>query len=230
MLLLSGCAVHNPMSEMVMFHKKVEKDGKVTHAGYSHAIASYSADNYPHQGVDSYIKQRTGSTNQFNVHKPTSITTNAIFMNPWTPNFALSVALGFPIGLDMTARLTKTLFATGSVGWSEYTPANAQFILQKRLLDGNPTGLSIGAILVLNHVGYRVNESEPGEGASGGVGISPDNYIETTSVGVRGLLLLRDYPGYVTKDRVFIYANAAYLYDLSMKLWYPKVGFSIGFY
>lgn len=92
------------------------------------------------------------------------------------------------------------------------------------------TAISIGAILVLNHVGYRVHELDPGEGASGGGGISPDNYIETTSVGVRGLLLHRDYPGYETKDRVFIYANAAYLYDLTMKLWYPKMGFSVGFY
>jgi hypothetical protein len=230
LLLLSGCAVHNPMSEMVMFQKKVEDNGEVTYAGYGHAIAGYSADNYPQQGVNTYLKQRYESTNQFNVAKPASLTTNAIFMNPSYPNVALSVALGPSFGVDMTVKVTHSLFATGSIGWNDYAPANAQFILQKRLLDGNPTGISIGAILVRNHVGYRVIEADPGEGASGGGGISPDNYIETTSVGVRGLLLLRHYPGYETKNRIFLYANAAYMYDTTMKLWYPKLGFSFGFY
>lgn len=218
------------MSEMVMFQKKVESDGTVTYAGYGHAIAGFSFDNYPVSGVTDYLNQKNGTSGGYELFLPVSLTTNSILMIPSNPNYAFSLALGFPIGVDMTVKVSPSLFATGSVGWSEQQPLNWQLILQNRLLDGNPIGFSIGAMIVRHHVGYSGVDSEPYEGACSVCGISPGNYIPSTAIGVRSVLILRHYPNYETTDRVFLYTNAAYMYDTTMKLWYPKVGFSLGFY
>ncbi len=226
MLLLSSCAVHNPMSEMVMFQKKVERDGTVRYAGYGHAFVGTSIDKYPISGVTDYLNRKNGRTNEYEHMKVSSLTTHAMIMDRSNRNFALSIALGFPLGLDLTTKLTHSLYATGSVGLSWYKPFNWQFILQRRLLDGNPTGLSIGAMVVSNHFSYSA-ERLPDEDSCK---YCKSPYISTTSVGVRGVLVMRMEPQYETTDRVFFYANAAYMYDTTMKLWYPKVGFSIGFY
>jgi hypothetical protein len=239
LLLLSGCAVHNPMSELVMFQKKTDEVDPVSYSrsgqiitAASHTgltISAFSVDNLPLSGVTDYLNERSGSNNRYVVQKPISLTTNGVFMSPLYPDVAISIAIGFPIGLDLTAKVGNSLYATGSLGWSDQTPLNGQFILQKRLLDGDPAGLAIGAILVRNYVGYSVTESETSEYVCF-LCVPPIETIATTSVGIRGLLVLNNTPMHPSRRRSYLYANAAFLYDMTMRLWYPKMGFSIGFY
>lgn len=210
-----------------MFQKKVDEMGTVGYASYGHALAGSSVDNYPISGFNDYFQKRNGTSDQYDVVKPTSLTTNAVFMNPAYPDLAFSIAIGFPIGFDLTAKVSNSLYATGSFGWTEFAPMNGQFILQRRLLDGNPTGLAIGVILVRTYVGYVVTGSD-GEGCY--LCITPNNYIGTTSVGIRAILTLKNTPQFYTRRRVFLYSNAAILYDMTMNLFYPKMGFSVGFY
>ena|SRR5690554_6338996 len=78
-VLLSGCAIHNPMSEMLMFKTKKDFiDGREYSAKYSHAFISYTADLYNPEVVVDYANSK-GSNESYTYNTAKAITTHSIF-------------------------------------------------------------------------------------------------------------------------------------------------------
>lgn len=139
---LSGCAHHMPMSELKMYQEKRYSDGETQKTGYAHAIVGASAS---YAALPDPLVTRRGKV-LYNPEPAGFVGMSSIFMRPLDSNFATSISYGFfLIGFDMTYHLfpesEENLYLT--VGFTNL-PTNYQVILQRRLLDGNPLGLSLG--------------------------------------------------------------------------------------
>lgn len=216
-LILSGCAAQNPMSELLMFQHKKHAYGMVHEAGYSHAIGSAHVEPYPKSMIESAygkdIKARNGL----------AAATHAIFMSDRQNRVAVSLAIGSPFGLDATAALPWRLYATGSAGISVFGDLNGVFVLQRRVADGNPVGLSLGLLAKRTTLWAVDRQDFAFHGRARRMDV-------LQSVGPRGVMFVGIKPDVPTTDRFFLYANGAYLFDLGLKAWYPSFGLSIGFY
>lgn len=91
-------------------------------------------------------------------------------------------------------------------------------ILQRRLLDGNPVGLSLGVTYIRNYqrvgdLGFLSNYSE----------------FYTSSAGIRTVVFLSSRSVYGS-SQLFLYGTGSINYDFNVKVIYPKVGVAMGFY
>ncbi len=209
-----------------MFQKKVKSDGSVSISDLSNRILSFSMDKHPKAGVTRYLNKRSGFPDEHMVYGRGSLTTHSVSIQSKERDRAVSFVFGVPMGVDGTAQILPKTFVTGSVSTNFRLHANGQLILQRQLADGNPVGWSLGLMLIRNNVGYDT-EARDGDVCCT---FGPTDHISTISLGPRTAFLINIAHRYKKPGHEFLYANAAYLYDTTLKVWYPKVGFSIGFY
>lgn len=220
--LLAGCAVHSPMSEMVMFQEKeAEADRDLYLSRYSHSVASYRNWIYPQTSINRYLSrtESPGEVDAYTYLESHSFSTHAIFMSDRLEDVALSLAFGKGVGVDATARLFGDLYLTGGLS----NPSNpvGQVVLQQRLLDGNPAGLSLGAAFTRNfHKFAKIEECYFCTGARS---------TYSRALGLRAVFTL-SYPEAEGRSRPFVYATGTWGYDFTFDAWYPQLGIAVGLY
>jgi len=219
---LYGCAVHSPMSEMLMFQKKKSLDGRYYRARYSQTLISSTSNLYPKKPIENYARRLSPETpgESYDYSTPQTFTTNAILISDKTDKFATSLAVGNVLGIDATARILGDLYITGTI--SGYEKAQGQLIVQERILDGNPVGFSVGAT-------YLRNYNMVYAGGSDCVLCYPSTDFYSHSIGIRTLVMLTPASPYGI-GRPFLYATGSYNYDITMDLFYPRIGLALGFY
>lgn len=220
--LLFGCAIHSPMSEMIMFHEKEDRYGRKYDSRYSHSVASVTTNLYSSKVINEYaeVNYPTGEDTQYDYASAATIMTSAIFMADGTNNFAVSLAIGNNFGLDATAKLFGRTYLTGAL--SIGPRSQGLIVLQQRLKDGNPFGLSLGLIYQRNY------QYVPIDGVSCGF-CFPSEEFYTNSIGIRSVGLMAPPQGY-GDSKFFLYMTGSINYDITMETFYPKIGFALGLY
>lgn len=204
---------------MVMFKEKIDSlDGKTYSAKYSHAFISYTTDVYDPKVVVDYAATKNDSKNYY-YDRATAVTTHAIFLSDKVDDIALSLALGNTIGIDFTSRLFGQTYLTGATSF--YPGLQGEIIVQQRIYDGNPAGLSLGVTLNRN---YQIVMFDSGSMVFPGI----DGYY-TTSAGVRLMSIIGGISSY-GDARQFLYFTGSVNYDFQMKHIYPRLGISFGLY
>lgn len=207
------------MSEMLMFQEKQTSDGSVYTARYSHAVLSLTSDFYPRNKIEKEARERNSS--ETHDYRPSgTLATHAIFLSDKTENIAVSLALGNAIGADATVRLVDNTFITGVL--TNLENPQAQLIIQQRLFDGNPVGLSVGATVLRNFQAVAINESHC-------IFCYPSTDFYTTSAGIRTVFTLSPQPP-AKVGKPFLYITGNLNYDFTIKTLYPKIGIAFGFY
>lgn len=220
-LFFSGCGMHAPMSELLMFQTKESTHGDSTYmAKYSHAIASFSTEQHIDAEIEAFAEENISANEEYEFNNGVALSTHFIFMGSKRPNnIAVSAALGAGSGIDLTGRIVGNTYLTGSIGMahsSEISP-QYQFILQQRLFDGNPVGFSLGTVLRQNYRSLNVSNQ------------TNHQSFTSTSFGVRSVFTLSPRLHYGS-SRPFAYATFSYNYDFKLETYYPKLGVSIGIY
>ena len=215
---LSNCAYHAPLSELKMYQEKRFSDGDTVRTRYAHAIATSS---YSYLGNNRVLETRGGKT-LFDPHGAFSMGMTSIFMRPDTTNFATSVSYGlFYVGFDMTFHLFRDkidqMYFT--VGFTSL-PTFYQFILQRRLLDGNPLGLSLGMQVRQLDLAYS-RSLEP----CGGFCL-PDR-ASYFAFGPRATFTLSGNINPQTRQRTMIYGNFSVNYAPAIDLYFPNFGVAL---
>lgn len=223
-ILFTSCAIHQPMSEMVMFKEKRAHSDSTYSSKYSHSIASFSIDRFVESAVLDYVGYNSQSDRELSYGNPASFTTNMIFLDEGSNRFGASFALAPTLigsGIDATYNLFAHYYITGAVGAGDDSNGlQYQFIFQRRLSDGNPLGLSIGAVYRRNLRVISIRTSYLG---------GDSKSFHSKSFGLRSVLTLAPITEYGS-SRLFIHATGSYNYDMTLKTFYPKVGISIGVY
>lgn len=88
-----------------------------------------------------YQQDPTGPGYSYDYEPAVSLSTNAIFMSDKLDN----IALGNNAGLDATVNVFGKTFLTGAI--NNLGKPQGMLILQQRILDENPVGFSIGAVI-----------------------------------------------------------------------------------
>lgn len=219
---ITGCAVHSPMSEMLMFQQKEDYEGRKYRSRYSHSLLTFTANLYPADAVNSYTEgiDPTGEDSRYDYRTATSLMTNAIFMSDRSDNIAVSLGIGNDVGIDATIKLINDMYLSGS---ADIFSEQGQIIIQKRLFDGTPAGMSLGVTY------QRIYQYVPIDGKFGCGFCFPSEEFFSNSIGIRTVGILAP-PSRYGKSAFFLYATGSINYDLTIRTLYPKVGFSIGFY
>lgn len=205
-----------------MFQEKETLDGKPYKAKYSHAIASITTNVYPKNEIEDYAYQKRTLSEEYtyDYNPARTVATHAIFMTDDTDNFGLSVAIGNAFGMDATINLIGNLYVTGAI--TNFENPQGQIIVQQRLLDGNPVGLSLGATFLKNYHYVDI------DGVDCSFCFSSEEFY-TASAGIRAVLSLSAPSSYET-SRPFLYATGSFNYDFNMDIYYPKIGIALGIY
>ena len=220
--LFASCAIHQPMSEMVMFQQKKALDDSSYYSKYSHSISSINTDLFLESEVVKYTRDNNSSDKKNGYGNPASFTTNLIFLSPKHKRIGYSFAvepLIYGSGIDATINIFGQYYFTTAVGMArDMRDPQYLFILQRRLINGNPTGLSIGAVFRrrFRYDGVDVNyitSNNPG--------------FNTTSFGLRTVFTYSPITEYGS-SRLFIHSTGSLNYDLTLNAFYPKLGISIG--
>lgn len=220
-IFFSGCAVHSPMSEILMFQEKEASNGKTYKARYSHSLAGITNNIYSESAVIKYAqKEGMGSTDtEYNHQSLPAIMTNFIFMSDKIDRIAASIGVGGSLGADVTLRLYKDWYVSGVMVLPDSEAG--QIILQKRIKNGPATGVSIGVTYQREYQYLGVKNVN--------CFCFPSDDFYTRSVGFRTVALL-SAPSEYGKSGTFVHLTGSINYDITMETIFPKVGFSIGLY
>lgn len=211
------------MSEMLMFQKKTSIEDSTYYANYSHSIISNSNDYYNISEVNSYAYKKRPSNDPdfvYDYEPAKSITTNLIFMPTQKSKVSFSMAIGNPLGIDLTTNIFGNTYLTGAgsaVGDHKFY----QFILQQRIFDGNPFGWSLGLTTHKKSIMVATPTNCPGFYCS--------KEFDSRSIGVRSVIILAPIKTY-GESRPFFHGIISINYDLNLKAFYPRLGLSLGFY
>lgn len=215
--ILLGCAHHAPMSELKMYQEKRYEDGETAKTRYAHAIVGASLSYFE---PVSQLETNSGKI----LNEPSGagwVGMSSIFMRPEDSNFATSISYGFGlIGFDMTFRLFPSLedHLYLTVGFTNL-PTNYQLILQRRLMDGNQIGLSLGVHVKQLQIWY--SQYGPCYGFSCGF-----NYDRFIAFGPRATFILSGHPNPAARQRTMLYSNLSVNYAPELQLFYLNVGLS----
>ena len=213
----SGCATHSPMSEVKMYQEKRFSDGDTVRTRYAHVVATFSKSDI---GEMRNLETRDGSV-LIEAKTAPVLGMASIFMRPETANYAISLSYGlFYIGFDMTFEvLPKHVSNTYLTFGFTNLPIYYQFILQRRLLDGNPFGLSLGFQLRQLEILH-----EPFEGCYLCMIPERDQYL---AFGPRVNFAISDNPNILTRRRAMLYGNISINYAPAIDLYFPNFGVAL---
>ncbi|MEQ8525805.1 hypothetical protein [Gracilimonas sp.] len=221
---LTSCAIHQPMSEMVMFQQKKALSDSTFFSKYSHSIGSFSSDHFLESAVLDYIGYNSQSERKKQYGNPFALTTNLIFLNENHQNLGFSIALAPLIagtGVDLTYNVFGKYYLTAAGGMGrDFRDFQHQFIFQRRLMDGNPFGLSLGAVWRKNYRYVSITTESV-------FGSSQDFYSQ--SFGIRSVFTLSPISEYGS-SKLFLHGTGSFNYDITMEAFYPKIGISVGIY
>ncbi|MDZ7659042.1 hypothetical protein [Fodinibius sp.] len=220
-IFFSGCAVHSPMSEMLMFQEKKAYNGETYRARYSHSLAGVTNNIYSESAVINYAKKEGmgGADTEYNHQSLPAITTNFIFMSDKIDRIAASIAVGSSLGADVTLRIYKHWYVSGVMTLPRFEAG--QVILQKRIKKGPATGVSIGATYQREYQYLGIENVD--------CFCFPSDDFYTRSVGLRAVALVAP-PSEYGESGVFVHFTGSLNYDITMETLFPKVGFSVGLY
>jgi len=210
----SGCAIHSPMSELLMFNRK-KYNGKIYKARYSQAIINYSYNSLPPSVIKRFIHRKQPSYDLKNVdtdNRSPSISTDPIFLSSNEETMAVSVAIGLNPGGDITFKLPYSNYATLALD-----VIGTQEILQHRLVNSPWIGQSIGVYHRYRYYGAYFD---------GGPTIGPIDKYWTNEVGVRSVTLVHGGG----KTQIFFYLTLAAGYNIAFRSDLISFGFSLGLF
>ena len=221
-IFFSGCAVHSPMSEMLMFQEKKTFNGETYKARYSHSLAGITNNIYSESAVINYAqKEGMGSTDtEYNHQSLPAIMTNFIFMSDKIDRISASIGVGGSLGADVTLRLYKDWYVSGVMVLPDSEAG--QVILQKRIKNGPATGVSVGVTYQREYQYLGIENVDCGF-------CFPSDDFYTRSVGLRTVAVLAP-PSEYGESSVFVHLTGSVNYDITMETIFPKVGFSVGLY
>ena len=212
--LISGCAVHSPMSELLMFSRK-KYNGKIYKARYSQAIINYSYNSLPPSVIKRFIHREHPNYDLKNVdadNRSPSISTDPIFLSSHEETMAVSAAIGLNPGGDITFKLPYSNYATLALDF-----VGTQEILQHRLVNSPWIGQSIGV-----YHRYRYYGTDFDNGPT----IGPIDKYWTNEVGVRSVTLVHGGG----KTQIFFYLTVAAGYNIEFRSDLISFGFSLGLF
>lgn len=220
-IFFSGCAVHSPMSEMLMFQEKKANNGETYKARYSHSLAGVTNNIYSESSVIDYAKKEGmgNADTEYNHQSLPAIMTNFIFMSDKIDRIAASIGVGGSLGADVTLRLYKDWYVSGVMVLPDSKAG--QIILQKRITNSTYTGLSVGITYQREYQYLGVENVD--------CFCFPSDDFYTRSAGIRTVLLLTAPSGY-GESGTFVHLTGSINYDITMETVFPKLGFSIGLY
>lgn len=141
-LMLSGCAMHAPMSEMVMFRNKGQAHARPS-APFGAGVSRVQALPVEVARVERAVRVRRGLDPRLIVSpEPTRRVDFSLHASLYERRGrgAISVALGSAMGTDLTLRLVPPLYVTlGTTG-----DGGQQAIIQAPLLDARRAGAAVG--------------------------------------------------------------------------------------
>jgi len=211
-----------PHSELVMFQEKELKDGERVKTRYAHGLASAAFE---------FSDESTLLANQSdfdNVAVGPYVGTHLIFMRQNGAAFSATVGNGF--GLDLTLPLIHDIYITQSFSHGlafENFQSSLQTIIQRRLYDGNPVGLSIGINYQLKNSridGFpRFRDDCPGYAS---YFVACHNFIPRHSIGIRSVMTFSFQPRDHIPSKQMLYGAVNLNYDLSFGFFYPMLSIS----
>lgn len=221
-----NCATHAPMSEMVMFSpKKVpskslwEKDSvNVYYSRFSSAISGEVRTINP-EIVQKYASQKFGNHEKGTADYTTvgAMSVNAMFLFRNQADVAFNVSIFPTFGYDGTIRIAKQYFT-----FAHTVYGGQQYILQRRLVYNDHSGLSAG--IFYEHFWQGYNSNEPVDCSLCGFGPDEEYYLDM--IGVRATGLIHDG----MKNRVFVKGNIKLGYIPVLKTASLGVGCSVGMF
>lgn len=218
----ASCAIHQPMSEMVMFQEKESSYDSTYFSKYSHSIGSFSSDHFLESAVLDHVGHNSQSGGEKHYGNPFSLTTNLIFLSEKHQKIGFSIAIGPLImgtGVDLTYNAFGKYYLTAAGGMGrDFRNYQYQFIVQRRLLDGNPVGLSVGAVLRNNYRFVSIDAEH----------IDYQDFY-SNSLGIRSVFTFSPITNYGS-SRLFLHGTGSFNYDIKLNAFYPKIGVSVGIY
>ena len=220
----ASCAIHQPMSEMVMFQEKRAYSDSTYFSKYSHSIASANTDHFLESEIIKYTRENYPEERKLSYGNPIALTTNFIFLSEKHKDIGFSVSLAPLVmgsGVDATYNVFGKYYLTAAAGLGrDFRDYQSQFIFQRRVLDGNPIGFSFGAVIRKTYRFVSITTEYVG-------GDHLDYY--TNSFGIRSVFTYSPISEYGS-SRFFIHGTGSINYDITLETFYPKLGISIGVY
>ncbi len=226
--------MHAPMSEMIMFNKKTVGDTTFT-ADQLYGVGSFTLEMYDKTKMKKYaqdVKPLGEDARYENGRWEWMVNTNPVYMVEAIERLHIGAVFGIPTGIDVTYQLPFHFYATGLMDLEPSLNVQGQFILQKRILNSDPLGLSLGMVVNRNNFGVNYEEICTEQFAGELICLFEDpnrKYLQTTSLGIRSVITLIDSKE-LKRSGAYLYMFGSYNYDLDMEFTYPKIGVSIGLY
>lgn len=203
--MLTGCATHAPMSEMVMFNKRPADEGE-------HIRFALSAT-YIESGVNVEEFSEKQRDTDFQEEGFLLEGNSIVFSSTWMKkdDFSYSFAFGDALGIDVTRKLWDDYYVSSVLS----APGSLKFIFQRRILDRKGGGISPGLFIAVNKKKYFSRcEDYCGN-------FFPDQSIFLFNTGLRSRFLLRE----ITKPGVALTGSldAGYIFEIGK----PFIGFNI---
>jgi len=216
--ILFSCAgiSHVPKSEIAMFQNKKLVDGSSVKTNYAHVYASGLLD----FSDKSEILEKYPDWKKVGIG-PT-VGTHSIFMIG--NKSAVSVFIGNNLGVDFTLGLPKQIYFTQSFNFM-----TKQSILQRRILDGNPIGLSVG-INYQNSILPVYDQVDRTADCSRNRYLYCGTYHRRNTLGLRSVFTHSIQPRPQYKNKQMLYLSLNYSYDFSMRTFFPALSLSVATY
>ncbi|RNC83861.1 MAG: hypothetical protein ED557_08810 [Balneola sp.] len=218
-LFLTGCAMHSPMSEMVMFaEKKVQASIQDSSTVNYNSLFAFSGgldkSFYEFSTVERIAESRYQTSDGVSVANSLLATANLSVLG--SEYFAINIAVSGGMGVDATFKAMEDIYLT--VGYTLY--GGQQAIIQKRLRYTGRSGLAFG--IFYDRVFLGLEESFD----CGFCGFGPEDEAYLHVVGIRGLIL--DHNGQKNRSFLKVYGKTGYMIDYNIP--YVTVGASIGIF
>ena len=200
LLMVNGCALHQPMSELVIFRDEVRYPDSTYKGGLG--LTTGAQTSYQ-QRLRKDFRSEISPGAEFSdatVSNPHKLGAGIYFANYDTePKQSFSASVGFAmLGADMTMRVAPQWFVTvsGSAG------GGGQVVIQRLVTQPGRFGASVGVDARIMHHWLDNNEV-----SSATFSLGPDETRNIYAFGVKGLFVYRAGPGPALRDDAIYFIN-----------------------
>lgn len=199
-----------------MFKDKKMADDSILSSKYSLTFVSYNHDFISERKVMDYVNEKTDYSANYYEYFPFVAAHLTYFSKK--SQFSHSIAIGNGLGYDFTFSPLEYFYITNSITMTDVM--SYQGIIQRRIYDGNPFGLSLGINYQRNNHSVSVGEGVCGTFICG-------TLFHSSSVGLRSVLFYSDNRPHI-RSRMNFFAVFNYSYDMTIGTFYPSLSLSFG--